>query len=230
MRRSNCSSPNDPGNDHAGKDDRGFDFLGSEFPCRLWSDAVFVDGLGLCLVDPPPGGVTHESIGFVLEQVPCCSAVHVVRRPKVLPVRDNGLVWHKTTILTLGDTGSSASVAIYRRPMDLSPIAAHVIAPTFLTPIADIRSAPREKGIYAWWFEPDALKVPSAGYFEAAGKQLLYVGIAPRKPSAVGKESASRLRNRLIAHATKDASRSTLRLSLGALLSDELSWDCCRSR
>jgi len=107
--------------------------------------------------------------------------------------------------------------------VDLSPTAAHVIAPSSLTSLADICTAPREKGIYAWWFRPGVLQVPTAAYVEVAGRQLLYVGIAPRKPSAAGKESASRLRNRLMTHATKDASRSTLRLSLGVLLSRELS-------
>lgn len=50
----------------------------------------------------------------------------------------------------------------------------------------------------------------------------MYVGIAPKRPSTNGKESASRLRSRLTAHSIKDASRSTLRLTLGVLLAEEL--------
>jgi hypothetical protein len=53
-------------------------------------------------------------------------------------------------------------------------------------------------------------------------RELLYVGIAPRKPTSADKESASRLRGRLTTHATNEASRSTLLLGLGVLLADEL--------
>jgi hypothetical protein len=106
--------------------------------------------------------------------------------------------------------------------MSLSPSASRVVAPLVLTSLVDVRTAPREKGVYAWWFDPGALEVPDAAYAMTGDRQLLYVGIAPRKPSSAGKESASRLRNRLTTHATKDASRSTLRLSLGVLLADQL--------
>ena len=100
--------------------------------------------------------------------------------------------------------------------------AGRVLSPDLLTKLVDVHTAPREKGVYAWWFAPGALPVPTDGYAMADGRELLYVGIAPRKPSLAGRESASRLRARLTTHARKDASRSTLRLSLGALLLDEL--------
>jgi hypothetical protein len=106
--------------------------------------------------------------------------------------------------------------------MNLSPSAARVIAPPGLTSLVGVSTAPRKKGVYAWWFDPGALEVPDAAYATVEGRQLFYVGIAPRKPSPAGKESSSRLRNRLTTHTKKDASRSTLRLSLGALLADEL--------
>lgn len=107
--------------------------------------------------------------------------------------------------------------------MSLSSGASLVVCPTVAhTKLVDVRTTPREKGVYAWWFTPGALPVPTAGYAVAEGRELLYVGIAPRKPSSAGRESASRLRTRLITHATKDASRSTLRLSLGVLLSGKL--------
>ncbi|MHA6694624.1 GIY-YIG nuclease family protein [Homoserinimonas sp. A520] len=100
--------------------------------------------------------------------------------------------------------------------------AGRVLSPEFLTKLVDVHTAPREKGVYAWWFTPSALSVPTNGYAMAEGRELLYAGIAPRKPSSAGIESASRLRARLTTHARKDASRSTLRLSLGVLLLDEL--------
>lgn len=106
--------------------------------------------------------------------------------------------------------------------MNPSSSADSVLSPELLTKLVDARTAPREKGVYAWWFAPGALPVPTDGCAVAEGSELLYVGIAPRKPSSAGKESASRLRTRLIAHARKDASRSTLRLSLGVLLLDQL--------
>lgn len=80
------------------------------------------------------------------------------------------------------------------------------------------RTAPRAKGAYAWWFERESLPVPDQPYHRVDRFELLYVGIAPRKPAASGTLSASRLRGRLVAHAAKNASRSTLRMSLGVLL------------
>lgn len=63
---------------------------------------------------------------------------------------------------------------------------------------------------------------PDAPYASTDGFELMYVGIAPKKPSIDGKESATRLRARLSTHSRGDASRSTLRLTLGVLLAEEL--------
>lgn len=106
--------------------------------------------------------------------------------------------------------------------MTLSLRAQQVLGPLSLTSPGDVRTAPREKGVYAWWFTRGALAVPAREYAMTDGRELLYVGIAPRRPAAAGQESKSRLRARLLTHATKDASRSTLRLTLGSLLSDQL--------
>ena len=114
------------------------------------------------------------------------------------------------------------SGATYCDLVDMSPSATRIIAPSATTPLSHVRTAPLKKGVYTWWFEPGTLEVPEAAYSVFEGRELLYVGIAPRKPTSAGKESASRLRGRLTTHATKDASRSTLRLSLGVLLADEL--------
>lgn len=51
---------------------------------------------------------------------------------------------------------------------------------------------------------------------------LPYVGISPRRPSASGAVSRQNLRRRLRTHYRGRASTSTPRLSLGALLADEL--------
>ncbi|MGY4856845.1 GIY-YIG nuclease family protein [Cryobacterium sp. AP23] len=102
------------------------------------------------------------------------------------------------------------------------PSGARLLSPDALTNLVDIGMVPSKKGVYGWWFTPGILKVPSIAYTTAEGRELLYIGIAPRKPSAAGGVSASHLKARITAHAMKDASRSTLRLSLGVLLADEL--------
>lgn len=51
---------------------------------------------------------------------------------------------------------------------------------------------------------------------------LLYTGISPKEPSADGKISTSTLRDRIDIHFKRNASGSTLRLTLGCLLADTL--------
>ena len=103
-----------------------------------------------------------------------------------------------------------------------STTADRVLHPRSIHRVADVNSAPKEKGIYGWLFTPGSLPVPDAPYAKTDGLELMYVGIAPRKPNRAGKESSSQLRVRLSAHARRDASRSTLRLTLGLLLAEEL--------
>jgi hypothetical protein len=54
---------------------------------------------------------------------------------------------------------------------------------------------------------------------------LLYVGISPRQPSKSGKNNSQNLKARIFNHFTGNAEGSTLRLSLGCLLSDKLKSD-----
>jgi hypothetical protein len=100
--------------------------------------------------------------------------------------------------------------------------AERILYPLTLHSASDVRTAPASPGVYGWWMRKDALNVPDAPYQEQDGHQLLYVGISPRKPSAAGRVSKSTLRERLVTHATKDASRSTLRRTLGVLLTEEV--------
>jgi hypothetical protein len=60
------------------------------------------------------------------------------------------------------------------------------------------------------------------GLVRSFGFVLLYVGIAPGPPSASGRSSRQTLRNRLRYHFRGNAEGSTLRLSLGCLLSQSL--------
>ena len=82
---------------------------------------------------------------------------------------------------------------------------------------------PREPGIYAWYFDQPPAGVPTEGCHQWQGMSLLYVGISPKQPPANGKQpSRQRLWNRVRYHYRGNAYGSTLRLSLGCLLADEL--------
>ncbi|GLU58833.1 MULTISPECIES: GIY-YIG nuclease family protein [Paenarthrobacter] len=105
---------------------------------------------------------------------------------------------------------------------DFSPTADRILHPQSIHCPTDMNKARREKGIYGWLFTPGSLPVPDAPYAHTDGFELMYVGIAPKRPSTNGKESASRLRSRLRTHSRGEASRSTLRLTLGVLLAEEL--------
>jgi hypothetical protein len=106
---------------------------------------------------------------------------------------------------------------------DFSLAAVQILHPGIIHRPTDVNKAPSKKGVYGWLFTPGSLPVPDAPYACTEGFELMYVGIAPKRPSINGKESASRLRSRLTTHSKKDASRSMLRLTLGVLLVEELS-------
>ncbi len=69
---------------------------------------------------------------------------------------------------------------------------------------------PKESGVYAWYFKDIPPLVPTDGCAVKDGKTLLYVG------------SAKVLRVRIRKHCDGEARRSTLRMSLGALLHENL--------
>jgi hypothetical protein len=81
---------------------------------------------------------------------------------------------------------------------------------------------PASAGVYAWFFDSFPEGVPTEGLVRSAGLALLYVGISPKRPSAVGSPSRQTLRSRLRHHFRGNAEGSTLRLSLGCLLSQSL--------
>lgn len=76
---------------------------------------------------------------------------------------------------------------------------------------------PSTPGIYGWYFDelPEP-GIPSIGT-KVGQWWLLYIGIAPARQG-----SLSNLRKRLRTHLSGSARKSTLRLSLGSLLSDQL--------
>jgi hypothetical protein len=77
---------------------------------------------------------------------------------------------------------------------------------------------PKSPGVYFWCFQNVTEFFPTGSYITIKGFPLLYIGIAPSRPF-----SKSNLKTRIIkSHLQRDASRSTLRLSLGCLLSEAL--------
>jgi hypothetical protein len=80
---------------------------------------------------------------------------------------------------------------------------------------------PALAGVYAWFFSGWPQGIPTDGLVRSAGLALLYVGISPKRPGLVGNPSRQTLRSRLRYHFQGNAEGSTLRLSLGCLLSED---------
>jgi GIY-YIG catalytic domain-containing protein len=76
---------------------------------------------------------------------------------------------------------------------------------------------PARAGLYGWFFATIPPGIDAAGTCERDGSRLLYVGISPRRAT-----SSQTLRSRLRAYCRGDAYGSTLRLTVGCLLADEL--------
>lgn len=89
--------------------------------------------------------------------------------------------------------------------------------------LAQPSPVPKEAGAYAWYFRKPPHGVPVPGCHTFKGLTLLYTGISPRQPPANG-VAASRqtLFNRIRYHFRGNAYASTLRLTLGCLLTKEL--------
>jgi hypothetical protein len=81
---------------------------------------------------------------------------------------------------------------------------------------------PNSAGVYAWFFDWCPQGFPPEGLVHSFGFVLLYVGIAPVRPSASRRPSRQTLRHRLRYHFRGNAEGCTLRLSLGCLLSRSL--------
>jgi hypothetical protein len=75
---------------------------------------------------------------------------------------------------------------------------------------------PEKPGLYGWFFRSVPPLVPTTGCVTKNDLTLLYVGISPKRI-----ESRENLRKRIRYHYQGNAEGSTLRLSLGVLLSGE---------
>lgn len=81
---------------------------------------------------------------------------------------------------------------------------------------------PAAHGVYFWWFKEIPPGVPTQGCMTCDGYTLLYVGISPDQRVKPG--SRSNLRKRIKTHYGGNAAGSTLRRTLGVLLSSESSF------
>jgi hypothetical protein len=75
---------------------------------------------------------------------------------------------------------------------------------------------PAKSGLYAWFFRAIPELVPTDGCVTKDGLTLLYVGISPRST-----DSKENLQKRIRYHYSGNAEGSTLRLTLGVLLTNE---------
>jgi hypothetical protein len=81
---------------------------------------------------------------------------------------------------------------------------------------------PQASGAYAWYFR-SLVNIPVSDCLTCGDFTLLYIGISPSAPPTNGKgPSRQTLYHRVRYHMRGNAEGSTLRLSLGCLLADEL--------
>lgn len=81
---------------------------------------------------------------------------------------------------------------------------------------------PASPGVYAWWFREIPPGLVTQECLTHEGLTLLYVGISPKRPPIEGRPSRQNLRTRVRYHYRGNAEGSTLRLTLGCLLSERL--------
>lgn len=109
----------------------------------------------------------------------------------------------------------------YRRPVDASQVLTALRQPDRLYAPSEVLAGgdvvPRLPGVYGWYFSGLDCLVPVAECHEVQGRRLLYVGIAPSRPS-----SSATLRSRIRQHLKSNASGSTLRRTLGSLVAEGL--------
>lgn len=88
--------------------------------------------------------------------------------------------------------------------------------------LAKPTAAPAAAGVYGWYFDTPPGATPFEEAYAWQGWRLLYVGIAPKRPTPGKPPSTRTLSHRLREHYNLNAEGSTLRLTLGCLLGLEL--------
>ena len=82
---------------------------------------------------------------------------------------------------------------------------------------------PMTNGVYSWFFKTIPPQVPSVGCTDFKNLCLLYAGISPKN-----ERSSQNLRKRITTHFRGNAEGSTLRLTLGVLLSEQSGFELRR--
>lgn len=96
--------------------------------------------------------------------------------------------------------------------------------------LADGKLIPDAGGVYGWWFNVALPGVPLDGTLAKDGYRLLYLGIAPQKPSVTAPASKSTLRKRIVGnHLGAHIASSTLRRSLAWLLKPDMDFAIARN-
>jgi hypothetical protein len=82
---------------------------------------------------------------------------------------------------------------------------------------------PAVPGVYGWWFDRLPMPMDTSGCRTYRGATLLYTGISPKRPPMNGRApSRGQLRQRIVTHYAGNAEGSTLRKTLGCLLTAQL--------
>ncbi|MCU1591966.1 MAG: hypothetical protein JWP11_3222 [Frankiales bacterium] len=82
---------------------------------------------------------------------------------------------------------------------------------------------PAVAGVYGWWFNEIPGAIDVRGCHRWNDLVLLYTGISPKRPPGSGRPpSRGQLRQRLQTHCSGNAEGSTLRKTLGCLLTERL--------
>jgi hypothetical protein len=110
---------------------------------------------------------------------------------------------------------------------ELPPEAAALVRPDRVWSRAEVLGRPSPvpavAGTYAWYFRWIPAAIDSTNCVSWSELTLLYVGISPKAPPASGVGvSRQNLRRRLRQHYALNAYGSTLRLTLGCLLAEQL--------
>lgn len=87
--------------------------------------------------------------------------------------------------------------------------------------VADPCPVPPASGVYAWFFREIPPKVPTGGCIQRDDWTLLYIGISPKTATSNG-TLQSRLGYHMGKTGRENAEGSTLRMTLGCLLSEAL--------
>lgn len=102
-----------------------------------------------------------------------------------------------------------------------------ILSPSMLHSVADLRgdpwNPPQVPGVYGWYFDGLPKHFPIGDCHKIAQWVLAYIGISPTTPPKNGgPPSSQHLRARILSHFGGNAAGSTLRLSLGCLMADQL--------